>query len=403
MVGGKWVLVGGLLVIAGLRYAGMEASKPDIKAGDVVRLLVRLDQAPREEWGKQVVSLRIGKMRVEAKLGQTPRLEYGDRVEIVGKLIPGVIGKPGENFGLISSDFKVLDKDKGWMYWLNTMRVDMQSRLTRWISGDEGGLASGILLGGGEMISGEGYNAFKKAGLLHVVAASGYNVTVVSGWMMAVGWRIWGKRKAIYFGILCVVLYVFLAGAGVAVIRAGVMSIMSLVALRMGRPADAMWLLILAAAGMLAFNPMWITDIGFQLSVAATAGLVGLDRLWWKKCPEELKTSLSAQAATWPLIAHHFGNLNVGAPIINLVTLWVVPLVMPVLAIALAVGSVWQGFGQVVAFLAWPPLAWMTGVARGVAGVSGINLEVARMGWGWVAGYYLVLAGGGYLLKLRKE
>jgi ComEC/Rec2-related protein len=401
VVSWKWILVGVFLIIAGVRYSMEKANEPEIQVGDEVRIQTRLDQAPRAEWGKQVVDLQIGRVRVQAKLGQEPRLEYGDRVEIVGKLTFGVTSKTGENFGLIPSDFRVLHKDKGWLYRLNIIRSGMQERLVKWVSGDEGGLAAGILLGGGEMVSREGYEAFKKAGLLHVVAASGYNVTVVSGWLMSFGWRIWGRRRSIYFGILCVVLYVFLAGAGVAVIRAGIMSVMSLVALRMGRPADAGWLLVLAATGMLVINPLWLEDIGFQLSVAATGGLVWLDGIWGKRWPGELKTSLSAQMATWPLIAHHFGNLNVAAPIINLVTLWIVPLVMPVLAIALAVGGIWQGFGQVVAFLAWPPLAWMTGIAKETAKISWINLEVARMGWGWVAGYYVVLMGGGYLLKKK--
>ena len=63
-------------------------------------------------------------------------------------------------------------------------------RMEKWLLGDEGGLAVGILWGGGEGLSENGSENFRKAGLTHSIVASGYNVSVVAGWVMAVGVRV---------------------------------------------------------------------------------------------------------------------------------------------------------------------------------------------------------------------
>ena len=81
------------------------------------------------------------------------------------------------------------------------------------------GTGGGLLLGGDEGLSTRAAADFRKAGLSHITAASGYNVVVVSGWVMGTLARWLGRKRSIYFGTVCIILYMFLAGMTVPVIE----------------------------------------------------------------------------------------------------------------------------------------------------------------------------------------
>lgn len=274
---------------------------------------------------------------------------------------------------------------------ISGIRQKMQKNLARWLPGDTGPLASGILLGGSEGLSYPAKIAFRQAGLLHITAASGYNVAVVAGWAMAVGTRIWGRRRALGFGIVSTVLYMYLAGISAAVVRAGVMAILTLMAAFMGRKADAGWTLVISCGLMLVARPEWISDIGFQLSVAATAGLIFINTTPGASIIGDFKTTVTAQIATIPLILHHFGNLSIVSPLINCLTLWTVPVVMQVTAVASVLGWLWEPIGFLVSLTAWPLLKYMLEVVGWGATLPGANLQVGKIGWGWVGIYYLTV------------
>jgi competence protein ComEC len=274
---------------------------------------------------------------------------------------------------------------------VSSLRSGMQRNLILWLPGDTGPLAAGILLGGNEGLSYQAKLAFRRTGLMHVTAASGYNVVVVAGWAMALGKVVLGRRRAIFIGVVSVIIYMYLAGLSSAVIRAGIMAILTLSAAFWGRKTDAAWILVLTSLLMLAVNPLWITDIGFQLSIAATAGLIFLAGSTSGLVVDDLKTTISAQIATLPLLMHHFGSMSLVAPVVNLMVLWTVPLIMQLTAMASGIGLVWPSAGGFVALLAWPLLAFMDNIVRWSASWPGANINVGNMGWIWVGVYYLAV------------
>ena len=152
----------------------------------------------------------------------------------------------------------------------------------------------------------------------------------------------------ISFGLLGTILYMLLAGLSASVIRAGIMSILSFTALIYGRKSDAIWSLVITAVVMILVNPWYILDIGFQLSVMATLGVL-------LSSGSVLKIILFVQLFTIPLILHHFGQLSVVAPLANILVGWTVPFIMPLTALGLVI--------QPVLYLAWPLLAYMLYVA----------------------------------------
>ena len=289
-------------------------------------------------------------------------------------------------------------------------------RAERWLPGDEGVLAAGMLWGGSEGLSWQTKEAYRRVGLLHIVAASGYNVTLVAGWILSAS-LIWlSRRWALGMTIGGVIIYMLIAGWQPSIIRAGIMSILAMVGLILGRERDAKWLLVITGAMMLVGNPKLISDIGFQLSFAATYGIL----MFLNTSPPapllnsgeggpgrvgevlgvfgaDLKTTLAAQSMTTPLILHHFGNLSVISPLVNAVLLWTVPLIMQITA----AGLVWGPIN----YLAWPLLKLQTTVVNAVAAWPVSNWEVGKMSWGWVAAYYaalIVLINLIHLINLKK-
>ena len=250
-------------------------------------------------------------------------------------------------------------------------------RTERWLPGDAGGLAAGMLLGGSQDLSRQTKEAYRRVGLLHIVAASGYNVTLIAGWILSAS-LIWlSRRWALGVTIGGVVIYMAIAGWQASIIRAGIMAILAILGLLLGRERDAKWLLIITGVAMLVWNPKLISDIGFQLSFAATWGIL------WLAPKGDLGTTLAAQAMTTPLILHHFGNLSVISPLVNAAVLWTVPPIMQITA----AGLVWGPIN----YLAWPLLKLQMWVVNSAASWPVSNWEVGKMSWTWVAIYYVVL------------
>ena len=284
--------------------------------------------------------------------------------------------------------------------WAEDWRNFLVTRVERWIPGDEGALAAGMLWGGSRGLSWQTKEAYRRVGLLHIVAASGYNVTLIAGWILSAS-LIWlSRRWALGMTVAGVIIYMGLAGMQPSIIRAGIMSILAMVGLILGRERDAKWLLVITGAVMLAWNPKLISDIGFQLSFAATLGiLIFLNTSPLHPSPvtgegtrgrgifdallADLKTTLAAQAMTTPLILHHFGNLSVISPLVNAALLWTVPLIMQITA----AGLVWGPIN----YLAWPLLKLQTWVVNTVATWPISSWEVGKMSWLWVGVYYVVL------------
>ncbi|MDA1038475.1 MAG: DNA internalization-related competence protein ComEC/Rec2, partial [bacterium] len=200
------------------------------------------------------------------------------------------------------------------------------------------GLLEGLLLGE-KSLPENSEEDFRRAGLSHIVAASGQNVNLVVMIMMSFLTKTFFRRKWASVIVICgIVVYVVLAGADAPVIRAGIMGTVIVFSKAIGRIPSNVNLLLLALALMLAHNPMLLRDdVGFQLSFAATAGLVVFEpRLArfvsfvpnWGEMRTALSSSLAAILATLPIMVLSFGEVSLVAPVANLLVLPLIPYVM---------------------------------------------------------------------------
>lgn len=311
----------------------------------------------------------------------------GDTVRFVGKVERKVLGSKELRIVMMDPTFEVISHTRcvsefhagcvlsrigEWREkWVRILEKVMPSPMSS--------LGAGILLGIKGQMPYDFYQQLIATGTLHIVAASGFNVMIVAQILMNLALNFFRRGVAIGIGVGGIVLYVLLAGASASVVRAGIMGSLSLMAYFWGRPSEAKRLLWVTAGIMMLSEPRMVADIGFQLSVAATAGLIYMGpRLQILKArilrfsnegvekfiEQYLFPTLAASLATAPIILWHFGRVSLISPLVNLLILPVVPLIMFLTAMVVILGSVAMSLAYLAGWVAYVPLAWVVWVVK---------------------------------------
>jgi competence protein ComEC len=221
---------------------------------------------------------------------------------------------------------------------------------------------AGILLGSRSSLPRSLQDLLAAVGLSHIIAISGYNLTILTGFLQRHFGRNW-RWGGLVFSLWAIVIFVLLTGASPSILRAGVMSSLFLIVNYYGRKLNIFTALSLAAAGMVMFNPnLLISDIGWQLSFLSLIGIVLLAPKFQYILPkrprwlnELLAVSIAAQLATAGLIVYIFGQVSLVAPLANLIVLPMIPMLM-------LVGTVIALLGMALPELAYflgHPITWL--------------------------------------------
>lgn len=238
----------------------------------------------------------------------------------------------------------------------------------------EASLLAGILLGEDNGIPADLQQAYKNTGTAHIIAISGFNIAIIAGLFVLLFSRLLGRRKGAVVSIAGIVLYTILVGASASVVRAAIMAGLSIFALQFGRRQNGYTTLGFTAAVMALANPNILWDVGFQLSFAATLGLVLFAsplQDWFTgllsrrlSAPAAAKIgslvgefillTLAAQLTTLPIMAYQFGTLSLVSFLANPVVLPVQPAVMVLGGLALLLSFISMPLGRVVGWAAWP-------------------------------------------------
>ncbi|MGZ6312583.1 MAG: ComEC/Rec2 family competence protein, partial [Candidatus Limnocylindrales bacterium] len=300
------------------------------EAGAAVRLWVELPRFPEVVPGDLIRFRAAADAAPDAAPDDAGFASYLARADVAGTATSATLAVAGH----AGDPAAILGRIRDWL----------GDRLTSVLPEPQAGLAAGIVVGLRERVARDVAADFTTAGLSHIVAISGWNIALVGG-VLAALLRALPRRRRSLAVLAAIVAYTLLAGAGPSVVRAALMAGLVLVARDVGRPGRAAAVLGLAVALMLLLDPRTVADPGFQLSAAATAGLIvwsgplgaGLAHRLPARTPrwllETLAVSLAAQAATLPLVLFDFGRLSLVAPLANLAA---VPLVTPVMAAGFA-------------------------------------------------------------------
>ena len=289
--------------------------------------------------------------------------------------------------------------------------------VTQYLPHPQAALLKGILLGNEGGLSPAVRQAFNDTGATHVIAISGFNMIILSGAVMAMLRRTeLSPSQAAFTGILAILLYAFFVGASASVMRAALMSSLLVIASAIRRRVFAPASLAAAILLLSLENPTVLWDVGFQLSVFATLGIMlfvtplaaGLQRaLDFTLSPgagrrvgdflaEPLVVSLAAQIATLPLILRYFGRLSLVSLPVNLL---IIPAQAPLLILgmlATVTAFVAALPAQLLFWLDLLPLTWTTEIVRAAARLPFAAGELAvdsRL----VAGFYIALVAASIL------
>lgn len=309
-------------------------------------------------------------------------LKFGDRI-IVKCRLQKPIGK--DNF---DSYDKYLARDGIWSicnepriekidYQLSNLekfatrffdfKQNIQNQINLLWPEPESSLISGLLYGARSGFSDELKQDFSQSGITHIIAISGYNISLVASILISTLLRLGlDRRHAFWSAVFGIILFVLFTGASASVMRAGIMGIVVLLSARLGRLSRVGNILVFTAALMLLLNPfVLVWDAGFQLSFLSTLGLIYLSpildvsfikfekNIFLNSLRENFLSTLSAIVATLPLILFQFGKLSVVAPLTNLLILWIIPFLMLFSFIALTLSYLFFLPAQIIAWFAY--------------------------------------------------
>lgn len=199
----------------------------------------------------------------------------------------------------------------------NQLRSFFVVHLGQFFQKREQAVLVGLLLGGSDGVDQQLYLKFQQSGLLHLLAASGYNVGIVITLLTGVTGLLFRKRLLkIILMIISISFYILIARSEASIARAGLIGLIGYLARELlGTDRSAKRVFVAASLALLMVRPLWWWDVGFRLSVAATAGLLWMEPVLKRVLPRLLagfSESLSASLATLPIIITSFGLDQIG-------------------------------------------------------------------------------------------
>lgn len=351
--------------------------------------------------------------------------EYGQRLRLYGTLQAPDEGEAFsyraylERRGILSQMAYPLARAlPGWRgnpvrAGLEALRQRAYDLVNRCYPQPEAALVAGILLGLDEDFPPDLERAYQTTGTAHIIAISGFNMTLLSGSLLALLGRIFPLEIAGGLSLLGMGLYALLVGGDPAVLRAALMSGLALSGRMVGRASAGLNALALSAAGLCLFNPTLPWEVSFQLSVMATLGLIlyaeplqagftrALIRRWRSPLAQRLAgwvgeyllVTLAAQLTTLPVLLAHFRRLSLSLLIANPLILPAQPALMVLGGLSVLVGLLAPALGQGLAGLAWPLAAYSNRLVLALSRGGLASLPVPPFEMGSVGLYYALLLG----------
>ena len=335
------------IILGSTRY---EISDSNYKKSNVVfdeKIKLRGIVSAYPEKGLNSTRLIINELQVTTKPYE--EFHYGDLVEVEGKVqkpigdlknfykkenIKGLM--PFPQVKLISQNHGSRIKSK-----LFSLREGMVANLYKILPRKQAALLAGIILGEKSGFDKDFKEDMTKSGTSHLVALSGYNISIIAWSIEKTLGKILSQRKSFILALLTILGFVILTGAEASVVRASILATIFLIAKTSQKIFNVRNALIFAALIMVLINPrILVFDIGFELSFAAFIGILYLEPFFRKLFKVDsrgegiflwrnnLATTSAAQVAVFPLIIYYFGYFSPASLPANVLLLGFIPSTM---------------------------------------------------------------------------
>jgi len=354
-----------------------------------------------------------------------PEIKYGDLIKINGKLEkpenisdasssnnPGQIKSQfnGVNFDYVSYlakndifykiDFAktlIISENNGNIIknFLFKIKTSFINKIDKVVKEPESSLLAGILLGSKNSIDEKTAETFRAAGLSHIVALSGYNITIVAE-TITKSLSFLPRNIAMAGGVIGIILFVLMTGASSTAVRAGIMSLIVVLAASTHRKYKIGRALIFAGLIMIIVNPkILVFDTSFQLSFLATIAIVYVSPILKNKLTfitekfklrETVSSTISAQILVLPLILYKMNLLSLVALPANILVLPLIPYTMYFGFFTGIFGFIWYYISVLFGWIVFIPLFLIINVSTFFA-----NFPFSTINTGWFSKTIMIL------------
>jgi competence protein ComEC len=370
---------------------------------------VRLLSTPQTSFGRMTLPVMVRGNKVSLIVPAYSNYQYGDLLRISGTIQAKVLDDKRIVYSIY---FPKIEKTQDGSGFLFQAAGWVRERVTRafdlYLPSDQSSLLLGVVFGISSTISQDLKQNFQVAGVTHVVAASGMNVTLLAGFLLPIFLHFFKRQQGLILTIVCLCFYTIISGMSASIVRATLMASIGYIGLILGRQRTAFISFFLTGSLMVLWNPTVISDIGFQLSFAATSGMLLVRPLLpsLAKIPllqlveEDLTATISAQITTLPILIFYFHSFGVLAILVNTLVLWTIPPLMVVGSLASVVALVSIQLGGLISFICLPLLSYFLIVIKEFAGITPI-ITLQELPLSLIGGYYLIV--GGVVIWLYKR
>ncbi|MBI2175268.1 MAG: ComEC/Rec2 family competence protein [Parcubacteria group bacterium] len=400
-----------------VQLRGLIVAEPDER--DTYTRLVFLARALHTTGGVERI-----RVKVLLTVASYPQFHYGDELEVSGTLrVPrsssdfdwrAYLAKDDILFESYRPTVTLRETGGGWFFIraLLSLKRAYVDALSRILPEPHASFLAGLTVGARKSMPTSLQETFRRAGVIHLVVLSGYNVTIVAENIMRM-LGVFARSGAISFlgGVAGVLAFALLAGASPTVLRASLMALLVLVARATGRTYTVSVALIVAGLLMLAANPRLLRfDPSFQLSFLASLGLIYIApqvERFFTFLPQRFgirghaSATVSAQLAVFPLLLASMGDLSLVAPGANLLILLFIPATMFIGSLAGVVGIFSSLLAAPFAWAAYALLNYELAVAEFFSRLPFASVHIAAFSWVFVWMIYVGYAVALFRLRLR--
>jgi len=347
-----------LLIVAIVRFFFFIPKAPDYSRvmGKSVELTGVVNDDPDVRLKNKHLNIKIDNQDVNILVfvGREEEVNYGDKVKVKGVLEEPLnfVTNTGKEFNykrylankdiyylIKNAEIEIISSGNGSMIktWLYKVRASFMQNINNVIPMPESDLANGLILGARGGFDEDTKQEFIDTGTIHIIALSGYNVSIVANNVMKFFGLIFSTTVSIVLGFVVIILFIVMTGASATAIRAGIMASIML----LGRMTERKYLagraLVVAGLLMIAYDPRVVADMSFQLSFIATGGVLFVTPKvinWFRFLPlrygirEMVASTVAATISVLPVLLYLTGVLSLVSLPANFLILLIIPYVM---------------------------------------------------------------------------
>jgi len=351
------------------------------------------------------------KGRILFSMDLYPEFEYGDKVKVKGRLVEPMEFETFsyKNYLSLSKVYSVMYRPRvtlisqnngnAFFAWLFSMKKNFEEQLNKLMPEPMASFEAGLLTGSRKGIPEDLMQNFNLTGLTHIIAISGYNISLIIVLISSL-FKSVARNVKIPIIMLIIVVFTLFVGASAAVVRASIMGVIAVMALWFGRQSQIINALLMSAFVMVLWSPLTlIYDVGFQLSFLATLGLIltgnHLEKIF-RFLPdhfglrEAFAMTFSAQIFALPVIMINFKRLSLISPVANVMVVPFIPFAMLFGFIGVVSSYFMFDLGFILMLPAWLALKYIVKTTEILANLPFASFEAEWFSIIYLIGYYLL-------------